>query len=80
MRETTFHMTPDEFRRQGAEVIEWIARYMETVEDQPVRSPLAPGDVRAALPASGDNRLSVNATRNAPLLAAMSTASTSHRS
>ena len=50
MRETTFHMTPDEFRRQGAEVVEWIARYMETVEEHPVRSPLAPGAVRAALP------------------------------
>ena len=51
MPEPTFHMTPDEFRRRGAEVVEWIARYMETVEEHPVRSPLAPGEVRAALPA-----------------------------
>jgi aromatic-L-amino-acid decarboxylase len=49
MNEPSFHLTPDEFRRQGAEVIEWIARYMETVEEHPVRSPLAPGEVRAAL-------------------------------
>ncbi len=46
----SFHMTPDEFRRRGGEVIEWIARYMEQVEDYPVRSPAAPGDVRAQLP------------------------------
>ena len=50
MNEPSFHLTPDEFRRQGAEVIEWIARYMETVEAHPVRSPLAPGEVRATLP------------------------------
>jgi aromatic-L-amino-acid decarboxylase len=42
-------MTPDEFRRHGNEVVEWIARYLETVEELPVRSPAAPGDVRAAL-------------------------------
>ena len=44
-------MTPDEFRRHGADVVEWIAHYLETVEEHPVASPLAPGDVRALLPA-----------------------------
>jgi aromatic-L-amino-acid decarboxylase len=48
--EPSFHMTPDEFRRQGAAVVEWVARYLETVEEHPVQSPVAPGDVRAALP------------------------------
>lgn len=47
-----FHMTPDEFRRRGAEVIEWIAQYMEHVEEYPVLSTVAPGEVRAQLPAS----------------------------
>ncbi len=51
MSETSFHMTPDEFRRHGAEVVEWVARYLETVEQHPVRSPVAPGDIRASLPA-----------------------------
>ncbi len=50
MSQPSFHLTPDEFRRQGAEVVEWVARYMETVESHPVGSPLAPGAVRAALP------------------------------
>lgn len=44
------HMTPDEFRTQGHAMIEWIARYMETVEDYPVRSQALPGELRAALP------------------------------
>src|SRR6185503_2065794 len=44
------HMTPDEFRRHGAEVVEWIARYLEHVEEMPVLSRVAPGEVRAQLP------------------------------
>jgi aromatic-L-amino-acid decarboxylase len=44
-------MTPDEFRRWGNEAVEWIARYMERIEDFPVLSQVAPGDVRRALPA-----------------------------
>jgi len=46
----SYHMTPDEFRRHGAAVVEWIAHYLETVEEHPVLSPVAPGDVRALLP------------------------------
>lgn len=46
----TFHMTPDEFRRAGREVVEWIARYMETVEERPVRSRVLPGEIRRGLP------------------------------
>ena len=46
----SFHMTPDEFRRHGAAVVEWIARYMETVEDHPVRARVEPGELRAQLP------------------------------
>jgi aromatic-L-amino-acid/L-tryptophan decarboxylase len=47
---TSYHMTPDEFRRWGRETVEWIARYMERVEELPVLSRAAPGEVRAALP------------------------------
>lgn len=44
------HMDPTAFRRHGHAVIDWIADYLETVEDRPVRSTVAPGDVRRALP------------------------------
>ncbi|MBA2365622.1 MAG: aspartate aminotransferase family protein, partial [Actinobacteria bacterium] len=43
-------MTPEEFRKHGHAVIEWLASYMECVEDYPVASQLSPGDVRGRLP------------------------------
>lgn len=43
-------MTPDEFRRFGHQLIDWIADYRERVADLPVRSGVAPGEVRAMLP------------------------------
>lgn len=43
-------MTPEEFRSAGYKAVDWIADYLESVEDYPVLSPAKPGDVRAALP------------------------------
>ena len=47
-----FHMTPDEFRRYGREVVDWIADYLERVETLPVLSQVQPGDIRAKLPSA----------------------------
>ena len=44
------HMTPEEFRRHGRAVIDWIADYYSEVERLPVLSRVLPGEVRAALP------------------------------
>jgi len=44
-------MTPPEFRRLGHQVVDWIADYREKVGALPVMSPVAPGSVRARLPA-----------------------------
>ena len=49
--EKLFHMTPDEFRRYGHAVIDWIADYQSRVESLPVLSQAKPGEIRAALPA-----------------------------
>ncbi len=49
-------MTPDEFRKHGHAVIEWLASYMEGVEDFPVASQVLPGEVRARLPAHAPER------------------------
>ena len=49
-QEKSFHMTPDEFRRYGHAVVDWIAEYQSRVESFPVLSPVKPGEVRAALP------------------------------
>ena len=46
----SFHMTPEEFRRHGREVVDWVADYMERVGDLPIKSDVAPGDVAAKLP------------------------------
>ncbi|WP_217630395.1 pyridoxal phosphate-dependent decarboxylase family protein [Nocardioides exalbidus] len=46
------HMSPEEFRRQGHAAIDWIADYWASLDELPVRSQLAPGDVRRLLPAS----------------------------
>ena len=49
---SAFHMSPGEFRWHGRAVVDWIADYMERVEEFPVLSRVAPGEVRAALPSS----------------------------
>jgi aromatic-L-amino-acid decarboxylase len=43
-------MNPEEFRRVGHQLIDWIADYRTRVAEFPVRSALEPGAVRAALP------------------------------
>lgn len=45
-------MTSTDFRRAGHQMIDWIADYLDGVEDRPVRSAVAPGWVRAQLPDS----------------------------
>lgn len=47
---TSYHMSPEEFRRQGRAVVDWIADYLERVETLPVQSQVKPGDIRASLP------------------------------
>lgn len=45
-------MTPEEFRRIGHRVVDWIADYRAAIARRPVMSRDAPGDVRRALPAA----------------------------
>jgi aromatic-L-amino-acid decarboxylase len=45
-----YHMDPETFRRRGYEVVDWIARYLERLEEFPVRSRAAPGEIAAQLP------------------------------
>ncbi|EID55068.1 aminotransferase class V-fold PLP-dependent enzyme [Saccharomonospora xinjiangensis] len=44
-------MTPEQFRAHGRKVVDWIADYLASVEEHPVRAQVSPGEVRAALPA-----------------------------
>ncbi len=47
----SFHMTPEEFRRCGHAVVDWIADYQSRIESFPVLSQAKPGEIRASLPA-----------------------------
>ncbi len=45
-------MDSDEFRRVGHQLVDWMADYLDHVEDLPVRARVRPGEVAAALPPS----------------------------
>src|SRR5246500_1791989 len=53
---TSFHMTPEEFRRRGKAMVDWIADYYDRVESFPVLSQAKPGELRSALPAQAPER------------------------
>src|SRR2546425_8626373 len=48
--EKTFHMSPDDFRRHGHVLVDWIADYYAHIESFPVLSRAEPGRIRASLP------------------------------
>ncbi|MCP5147814.1 MAG: aspartate aminotransferase family protein [Pseudomonadales bacterium] len=45
-------MTPEEFRKAGHELIDWIADYRTRIPELPVRARVRPGEVRSSLPTS----------------------------
>ena len=45
-------MTPDEFRKHAHELVEWMADYMENVENYPVKSSVEPGEIFSKIPDS----------------------------
>ena len=47
---TNYHMTPDQFRKYGRLLVDWIADYYENVEQYPVMSQVQPGEIRQSLP------------------------------
>ncbi|MBI5382661.1 MAG: aspartate aminotransferase family protein [Opitutae bacterium] len=49
-------MSPEEFRRWGHAMVDWIAGYQQRVETLPVLSQVKPGDIRASLPAAAPER------------------------
>ena len=43
-------MKPDEFRKYAHELVEWMARYMENIEDFPVKAQVKPGEIFSLIP------------------------------
>jgi len=46
-------LDPEEFRRRGYQVIDWICQYLATTRDYPVLSRARPGEILAQLPEAG---------------------------
>ena len=44
------HMTPEEFRSAGRDVMDWLAGYFERIEQFPVLSRVQPGEIYKSLP------------------------------
>jgi aromatic-L-amino-acid decarboxylase len=49
-------MTPEEFRRYGHQLVDWIADYRARLAGRPVMSPAQPGEIRALLPVAPPER------------------------
>ena len=49
-------MKNEEFRKHGYAVVDWIADYMEGIEQYPVMSPAKPGDIKGRIPLSPPER------------------------
>ena len=48
--EESFHMTAEQFRHHGKQVVDWIADYYQRIDSLPVLSQVRPGDIRRSLP------------------------------
>jgi aromatic-L-amino-acid decarboxylase len=49
-QEPSFHMTAEQFREYGKQVVDWVADYYERIETLPVLSQVRPGEIRRSLP------------------------------
>lgn len=47
---TNYHMSTADFRKHGYWLIDWLADYMETVEDRAIQPKVQPGEIRALIP------------------------------
>src|SRR5262245_66292710 len=51
-----YHLRPDELRKWGHQVVDWVAGYWEGIEDHPVVPPVRPGEVGSWLPSAAPER------------------------
>ena len=49
-------MTPEEFRRFGHDLVDWLADYRSSLPERPVMARSAPGEIKANLPAAPPER------------------------
>lgn len=46
-------MNGSDFRRHAHEMVDWMADYLDSIEDRPVRAQVGPGEIAGQLPESG---------------------------
>ncbi len=51
-----YHMSPEEFRRHGYKMVDWIANYLGHVEEIPIYPEVEPGEIRKRLPDKAPER------------------------
>ena len=49
-------MTPNQFRQHAHQLVDWMADFMETVEEYPVKSQVRPGEIYQQLPDAAPER------------------------
>ena len=54
--DVSYHMSTDDFRRYGYEVIDWVADYLDTVADRTITSAVEPGAIREMIPAEAPEK------------------------
>ncbi len=54
--QSSYHMEPEEFRKWGHAMVDWLAEYQRRVETLPVLSRARPGQIRASLPTRAPQR------------------------
>jgi aromatic-L-amino-acid decarboxylase len=55
-QQQSYHMTVEQFRKHGKQVIDWVADYYQRIESLPVLSQARPGEIRGALPETPPSR------------------------
>lgn len=52
VKKSSLDMSPEDFKKHGYQIIDWIAEYLKNIESYPVLSQIKPGDVKNNLPKS----------------------------
>jgi aromatic-L-amino-acid decarboxylase len=50
IKDKNYHMSGDQFAKNGREILDWIVDYYKRIESFPVMSRVSPGEIRAQLP------------------------------
>ena len=61
-------MPPEEFRKYGYQLVDWIADYLTNIDDIPVLPGIKPGDIKSKLPEAPPEKGELGSTAIMPTL------------